>query len=320
VQHLPTFDDPDLLVGPEHFSDAGVYRIADGKALVQSVDFFPPLVDDAFIFGQIAAANAMGDVYAMGGRPLTVLNIVGFPDDKLPMEILRDILRGGAERVQAAGAVVVGGHSVRDTEIKYGLSVTGLVDPEVMMTNDAAKPGDVIVLTKALGTGFVTTAERAGKCPQEVLDAACRSMTTLNAAARDAAVDLGVRASTDVTGFGLAGHGTEMARASKVAIHVELNRLPVLPGAEALAARGFLTRANETTREYLRDTTRIDEGLDATRLGFVFDPQTSGGLLLAVEASKAEDLVDRCRHAGLESTAIIRSLHEKTSHDLLITA
>lgn len=169
MQHLPLSSDPNLLVGPEHFSDAGVYRLADGLAIVQTVDFFPPIVDDPYTYGRIAAANSLSDVYAMGGRPVTAMNIVGFPDQELPMEILSDILRGGAERVHAAGAVTVGGHSVRDNEIKYGLSVTGVVDPARMLTNAKARPGDVVVLTKALGTGFVTTANKADRCPAVTL-------------------------------------------------------------------------------------------------------------------------------------------------------
>ena len=205
MQGLPSFSDPNLLVGAEHFSDAGVYRLADGMAIVQSLDFFPPLVNDPFVFGQIAAANSLSDVYAMGGRPITAMNIVGFPDDKLGFDVLQEILRGGAERVLAAGAVLLGGHSVRDAEIKYGLSVTGIVDPDHMITNEAAAPGDVLVLTKPLGTGFVTTALRAGKCPDDVLAAACASMMRLNDTAAEAALSVGAKAATDITGFGLAG-------------------------------------------------------------------------------------------------------------------
>ena len=189
MQGLPSFDDPNLLIGAEHFSDAGVYRLRDDLLIVQSVDFFPPLVDDPYVFGQIAAANSLGDVYAMGGRPTTALNIVGFPDDQLEMSVLAEILRGGSEKVREAGAVVAGGHTVRDTEIKYGLAVTGVVSPEQLLTNQKAQPGDLLVLTKALGTGFVTTAFKAGRCPPEALLAACDSMRQLNAIGRDGALD-----------------------------------------------------------------------------------------------------------------------------------
>jgi selenide,water dikinase len=191
VRDLPTFDDPNLIVGTEGFSDAGVYRLRDDLLIVQSLDFFPPLVDDPFLFGQIAAANSLSDVYAMGARPVTALNIVGFPDKELELEILGRILQGGADRVRLAGAVIAGGHSVRDAEIKYGLSVTGVVSPEQLMTNRAAKAGDVLVLTKPLGTGFITTAFKAGRCSEEVLLVAAQSMAALNAGAAQAAVAVG---------------------------------------------------------------------------------------------------------------------------------
>lgn len=319
VQHLPAVSDPNLLIGPELFSDAGVYRIDERTAIVQSVDFFPPLVDDPAEFGRIAATNALSDLYATGARPRTALNIVGFPDTELPVEILHEILRGGAEQVHAAGAVVVGGHSVRDAEVKYGLCVTGTVDPDRMMTNQGARPGDVLILTKALGTGFVTTANRAGDCDAAVLAAACLSMTTLNAAAADAALASGVRGATDVSGFGLAGHASELAGASGVTIHVETARLPLLPGVVPFVEAGYFTRANASTRSHLEPTTSIDAGADATRVECLFDPQTSGGLLLSVAADRAEDLVARCREAGLESAAIIGTVREKAAVDLVVS-
>ena len=321
MQHLPTSSDPNLLVGPELFSDAGVYRIDEGTAIVQSVDFFPPLVDDPAEFGRIAAANALSDLYATGARPLTALNVVGFPDKELPVEVLNEILRGGAEQVHAAGAVVVGGHSVRDSEVKYGLCVTGVVDPARMMTNQGARPGDALILTKALGTGFVTTANRAGACDEDVLAAACRSMTTLNAAAADAALAAGVRGATDVSGFGLAGHASELARASGVTVHVETGRLPLLAGALPFVEAGHFTRANATTRTHLEPTTRISADADPARVEFLFDPQTSGGLLLSIAPDHADALVDRCRDAGLESTAVIGSVREQQAGvDLTVTA
>ena len=191
MRELPTFEDANLIVGASHFSDAGVYRLRDDLWIVQSVDFFPPLVDDPFVFGQIAAANSFSDLYAMGAIPVTALNVVGFPDDELSLDILAEILRGGGERVQQAGAVVLGGHTVRDAEIKFGLAVTGHVTPDRLMTNQAARPGDVLILTKALGTGFVTTAAKARQCPAEVLQAAVDRMITLNQNASRAAVEAG---------------------------------------------------------------------------------------------------------------------------------
>ena len=318
MQALPTFSDPNLLVGAEHFSDAGVYRLADGLAIVQTLDFFPPLVDDPFVFGQIAAANAMSDVYAMGGQPKTALNVVGFPDDKLELSVLQEIMAGGAERVQSAGAVIVGGHSVRDVEIKYGLSVTGIVDPAKMMTNDGAKPGDVLVLTKGLGTGFVTTALQADKCDDDVLATACASMIQLNRVGSETAVSLGVRAATDITGFGLAGHTLEMAKASDVSITIQMSRLPLLPGALELAEKGHYTRANATNRQHVQPSTQLDVPVDSALTEFLFDPQTSGGLLLAVDVQSVDELLSRCGDSGLEAIAIIGSVEQLKDHHLVI--
>ena len=305
MRGLPSFADPNLLIGPEQFSDAGVYRVTDELAIVQTVDFFPPLVDDPRAFGRIAAANALSDVYATGGQPRTALNIVGFPDKDAPLELLHEILAGGADAVREAGAVIVGGHSVRDAEIKYGLAVTGFVDPRRMMSNREARPGDALVLTKALGTSFVVTANRAGTCPPDVLEAAIKSMVQLNRAASEAAMHLGARAATDVTGFGLAGHAMEMADASGASISIELSKLPLLPGAEELARAGNRSRANTSNREFTSPHTRVDVEVDATRLEFCFDPQTSGGLLVALPPDRATELVARCRvHGALAACAV----------------
>ena len=314
---LPAFADPDLLVGPEHFSDAGVYRIAEGTAIVQTVDFFPPVVDDAFVYGQIAAANALSDVYAMGGRPKTALNIVCFPDDKLGMDILERILKGGADRVAAAGAVVVGGHSVRDVEIKYGLAVSGVVDPVHMMTNRGARSGDRLILTKRLGTGFITTAARAGRCPPDVLEAACSSMVSLNATASEAAVAAGAQAATDVTGFGLAGHALELARASAVTVHLRLSELPLLPGAQALADRGFHSRANPANRSFVAPSLRSAADEQHDRHAFLYDPQTSGGLLIAVAPAQADVLTHRCVDQGVAAVEV-GYVTEREEVDLVI--
>ena len=305
VRGLPTFDDANLIVGAEGFSDAGVYRLRDDLLIVQSLDFFPPLVDDPYTFGQIAAANSLSDVFAMGGRPTTALNIVGFPDDQLEMEILAEILRGGGEKVKEAGAVVVGGHTVRDTEIKFGLSVTGVVTPDGLLTNQQAQPGDVLVLTKPLGTGFVTTAFKAGRCPDDVLASACASMTQLNAIGRDAAIAGRAHAATDITGFGLAGHAGEMAQASNVTIVLEVDRLPLLPGAIELARRGNRTRASATNRGFAEPHLRIDGPLDEERLEFAFDAQTSGGLLISVSAARADEVVEHLRQQAAAAANIV---------------
>lgn len=305
MQGLPTFDDPNLIVGAENFSDAGVYRLRDDLLIVQSLDFFPPLVDDPFVYGQIAAANSMSDVLAMGAHVTTALNIVGFPDDQLDLSILNAILRGGAEKVREAGGVVAGGHTVRDTEIKYGLSVTGVVEPERLFTNRDAQPGDVLVLTKALGTGFVTTAFKAGRCPDDVLAAAVAGMTQLNTIGRDAAHAAGAHAVTDITGFGLVGHAGEMAQSSRVTLVLHLEQIPVLPGAAELARRGFHTRASATNRSFAHHFTRIEEPVDDIRLDIAFDAQTSGGLLISVPSETADQLVQTARAAGATFTTVI---------------
>ncbi len=305
VRNLPRFDDPNLIVGAEGFSDAGVYRLRDDLLIVQSLDFFPPLVDDPFVFGQIAAANALSDLYAMGARPVTALNIVGFPDEALELEILAEILSGGADRVRQAGAVIAGGHTVRDAEIKYGLSVTGVATPAELMTNQGARPGDLLVLTKALGTGFVTTANKAKRCPDAVIAAAAKSMAMLNAAASQAAVAVGARAATDVTGFGLVGHASELALASNVTIVIELGRLPLLPGARELAQQGNRTRASGSNRSFAERLLRIEAGADELLTEFAFDAQTSGGLLISVPEDRAGELVDRVQAAGATATSVV---------------
>jgi len=318
VRGLPKFDDPNLIVGTEGFSDAGVYRLRDDLLIVQSLDFFPPLVDDPFTFGQIAAANSLSDIYAMGACPTTALNIVGFPDDKLELGVLSEILRGGADRVQLAGAVIAGGHTVRDTEIKYGLSATGVVHPDKLLTNRAAQPGDHLVLTKPLGTGFVTTAFKAGRCPDEALEAACQSMTMLNATGSESAVAVGAHAATDITGFGLAGHASEMAQASEVTVAIELGKLPLLTGAKELVRKGNKTRASATNRGFAEKHMRIEGAPDPLLLEFAFDAQTSGGLLIAVAADSAEALVRQCRDAGAMVATVIGQVLAASSVSLIL--
>jgi selenide,water dikinase len=302
----PRSNDPNLLVGTETSDDAGVYRIADGLALVQTVDFFPPLVDDPFQFGQIAAANALSDVYAMNGRPLTVLNIVAFPDEDLPLSVLAEILRGAGDRVDAAGAVTVGGHSLRDTEIKFGLSVTGLVEPSAVLTNAGARVGDLLVLTKPLGTGFITTANKKKDCPADLLGRAVDSMIQLNVIGRDAASAAGgVHAATDVTGFGLAGHAAEMAEGSGVTIEIEVAALPVIEGSEPLAIPRYFTRAYNTNRAHVADRLLMTPGIDSRRADYVFDPQTSGGLLVSIAPDRVDRLVSELQARAARAAAVV---------------
>jgi selenide,water dikinase len=302
---LPKIYDPNLLVGTETHDDAGVYRLTDELAIVQTIDFFPPVVDDPFIYGQIAAANALSDVYAMGGTPKTALNLAAYPDDKLSFDWLGRIIEGGAERIHAAGAVVVGGHTVRDAEIKFGYAITGIIHPHKILTNAAARPGDKLVLTKPLGTGFVTTAHKAGDCPDDVLQAAIASMIQLNDAGQEAMLEVGVHSATDVTGFGLAGHAFEMAEGSNVTIVLELSRLPLIPGAEKLAHKPYLTRASATNAAYVEAGLRVEGKPDPVRVEFFYDAQTSGGLLISVPADRADALVENMRRRGAASACVI---------------
>ncbi len=305
MRHLPPVSDPNLLVGTQTHDDAGVYRLTDDIALVQTLDFFPPVVEEAFTYGQIAAANALSDVYAMGGTPRTALVLACYPDDKLSLDWLSEIESGGQERCQAAGVTIVGGHTVRDAEIKFGLAVTGVVHPQKVVTNAGARPGDKLVLTKPLGTGFVTTAHKRQSCPEELYKAACASMVQLNAGAAEAMLAVGAHAATDITGFGLAGHGYEVASGSGVTLRIELGRLPLLPGVEAIARPPFLTRASKTNREYVQDDLRIEGQPSAARLECFFDAQTSGGLLVSVPAEKADELVRRARDAGAAAACVV---------------
>lgn len=292
---MPPSTDPNLLVGTRTHDDAGVYRLRDDLALVQTVDFFPPVVDDAFVYGQIAAANALSDVYAMNGEPKTAMNLVGYPDDTDPgLTWLGDILAGGAERCAKAGAAIVGGHTVRDREIKFGLSVTGIAHPDEVLTNATARPGDRLFLTKPLGTGFVTTAHRARRCPDALLAEACASMVELNQSGRDALRAAGgAHALTDITGFGLAGHLLEMAEGSGVKASIRLGRLPLIRGVEPFIQKRFFTRASKTNRDYVAPHLQLGPGLDSRLLEVFFDAQTSGGLLISIAPDRASDLVSQ---------------------------
>jgi selenide,water dikinase len=298
LSNLPTTRDPNLLVGTETRDDAGVYRLTPDLAIVQTVDFFPPVVDDPFAYGQVAAANALSDVYAMGGTPRTALNLLCYPDDKLDSDWLGRILAGGAERCTAAGCTIVGGHTIRDAEIKFGLAVTGTIRPDRILTNAGARPGDVLVLTKPLGTGFVATAAKRQVCPDDLLKAACESMVALNDTARDAMLAAGATAATDVTGYGLAGHGLEMALGSNLTLVIELSRLPLLRGVDQIDVTKFRTRAVKTNHEYADPHAHFDGTPDPFRLEFFYDPQTSGGLLVSVPAANADRLVQELRARG----------------------
>jgi len=310
LDNLPPQADPDLLVGFDQSDDAGVYRIGEDMALVQTVDFFTPMVDDPFTFGQIAAANALSDVYAMGGRPLTALSIVCYPQDA-DLQILGQVMRGGLAKLKEAHCTVVGGHSVRDAEMKFGYAVTGLIDPKRVYTNAAARPGDVLLLTKPIGTGVITTAIKQGKAKDGWIEGAVKSMTTLNQCASAVVSKIGgVHAMTDVTGFGLMGHGREVAMASRVVLEIETAKVPQLPGALEAIAEGAIPGGLLSNREYAEcvvtedSSGRIPEDLRT----LLFDPQTSGGLLISVTESKAADLLSAMHDAGVPAAQIGRVL------------
>ena len=307
--HLPANEN--LLVGLATGDDAGVYQIAPDLALVQTLDFFPPIVDDPYLFGQIAAVNSLSDVYAMGGRPLTAMNILCFPIAARGPEELADILRGGAEKVAEAGAALVGGHSIEDDEPKFGLSVTGLIDPAHVATNAGARPGDVLVLTKPIGTGIITTAAKFDECSPETLAIACRSMAALNANASLAmqavgiGPDLPVHAATDITGFSLLGHLYHLAKASGVAVEIDGAFVPFLPDVEALAERGNLTKGGKANRAYLADALTLHPDLPENWLDLLTDPQTSGGLAICVAADSVSRLLAELESRNVATRAVI---------------
>lgn len=318
LSFLPKPTDPNLLVGTETHDDAGVYRVAPDLALVQTVDFFPPVVDDPFAYGQIAAANALSDVYAMGGKPLTALNLVAYPDNELGPEWLGKILAGGADKCREAGCTIVGGHSIRDAEIKFGLSVTGTVHPNRVLTNASAKPGDLLVLTKPLGTGFVTTAAKKQVCPPDLLAAAVASMARLNRDGCEAMLAAGATAATDVTGYGLAGHALEMAEGANVTVRLRLAGLPLLAGIESVDVAKFRTRGSKGNREYVEPSLRFEGSPEAFRSEFLFDPQTSGGLLIAIPADRVDGLLLRLKAAGTLANAVVGEVLPRQDAALLV--
>jgi selenide,water dikinase len=299
LHDLPKFKNPDMLVGTETGDDAGVYRLRPDLAIVNTVDFFTPIVDDPYVFGQISAANSLSDVYAMGGEPKTCMNIVCFPKGKMDIEILAEILKGGADKVMESGAVVIGGHSIIDEEIKFGMAVTGVIHPDRIFRNVGVQEGDVLILTKPLGTGIITTALKKGKASEESVNEAVKSMITLNAAASLVARKHPVHACSDVTGFGILGHALGMASGSGVTLVIESAKLPLLRRAPRLAEKGYITGGCKRNQEYLNDKMVIDKSIREGLIQVALDPQTSGGLLLAVAKRHAAKLVDDLHAAGV---------------------
>jgi selenide,water dikinase len=318
LQGLPFLDDPRVLIGAPAGDDAGVYRLADDLALVQTVDVFYPSADDPYVFGQIAAANSLSDVYAMGGRPITALSIVGFPVHAAPEEALRQILRGGIDKMAEAGVAVVGGHSINDQQLKAGFAVTGLVHPGRIVTNAGARPGDCLILTKPLGTGVMAFAAQIGRAPAGGPEAAARSMAQLNRAAAELMIDCGVHACTDVTGFGLIGHVAAMAAASRVDLELVWDDLPLLPGVLECLAEGIAGGAVERNRESSGHCLSTDDGVEPAMLDLCFDPQTSGGLMMAAPQDAAVGLLERIHAAGMSEAAIIGKVLDKGSGRVLL--
>lgn len=313
---LPPQTDPNLLVGFETSDDAGIYRISPDQALVQTIDFFTPLVDDPFTFGQIAATNALSDVYAMGGRPISALAVVCFPQDA-DLGILEQIMRGGLSKMSEAHCTVLGGHSVRDAEMKFGYAVTGLIQPDHVYTNAAAQPGDTLILTKPVGTGVITTALKQGKAETAWLENAVRSMTTLNGPASAIAIEHpGVHAMTDITGFGLMGHGREMALGSGVVLEIDVASVPFIPGALEAVRLGAIPAGLLANRDFAECIVADAPGSaipDDLRL-LLYDPQTAGGLLIAVAASGAQGLLTSLHDADMPA-AIIGRVSASSSAD-----
>ncbi len=289
----------------ESLDDAGVYKLTDEVAIIQTLDFFTPIVDDPYTFGQIAAANALSDVYAMGGKPLTAMNIVCFPIQSLDISILKDILRGGADKMAEAKVTLVGGHSIDDIELKYGLAVTGTVHPQRLVTNSGAKVGDKLILTKPLGTGIITTALKAGKVGQETVTKVTKCMATLNDKASELMQEIEIHAGTDITGFGFLGHTVQLAQKSQVGINVDIAAIPFFPEADELAKRGLCPAGLQRNREFYSPCVKITSEVSTHIQDILFDPQTSGGLLISLAPGKAEQLLDRLRQAGIEEAAII---------------
>ena len=316
LEKLPRGEqDPNLLVGYDSRDDAAVYQVTENLALVQTVDFFPPMVDDPYTFGQIAAANALSDVYAMGGEVKTALNLVCFPES-MDLNVLGEILRGGAEKVAEAGGILAGGHSIADTGVKYGLSVTGLVDPHHLYTNDAGQPGDKLILTKALGVGLLCTANRVGEAAPEHLAGAIASMTTLNKTAAEISRKYTVHAATDVTGFSFLGHLHEMM-GGKLSCIIDAKAVPVLPGAEQAADDCLYTAAGQRNRNHTGPFVRF-ENVPFAMEEVLFDPQTSGGLLLAVAPAEAQALEAELQAAGLPAR-IVGEIRPKAEPEITVT-
>jgi len=315
---LPRADDPNLLVGFAGSDDAGIYRLNEEMALVTTVDIITPPVDDPYLFGQIAAANAISDVYAMGGRPLVCLNLVCFPSKILAADILYQIVAGALDKITESGAVLAGGHSIDDDEPKFGLSVTGLVHPDTFWSNSGARPGDVLILTKPLGSGVLLNANLKKWVSSRAMDECIQSLTTLNKSAAEIMADFDIHAATDISGFGLAGHCYEMAKGAGVQLKIDMDRIPVMSEALDMYERGMNTGVNPYNRERVEKNMRFEKIIPGWHQEIVFDPQTSGGLLAAVPEDQGKTLREALQRKGLGQAEIIGRVETLTNKDFLL--
>ena len=315
--NLPKFHDENLLVGVETSDDAAIYKVNDELALIQTLDFFTPVVDDPYLFGQIAAANSLSDVYAMGGEPRTALNIVGFPNCLDP-KILGRILEGGASKVLEAGAILAGGHSIQDDEPKYGLSVTGFVNPNKIFKNYGSQPGDVIIITKQVGSGLINTAIKAEMAEKSQIDEVVTVMTSLNKKAKDVIENYPISACTDITGFGLAGHAMEMAASSKVTFEIDVNKVPYIDGALEMAKMGLVPAGTYNNKDYISgDVESIN--IEECYLDLMYDPQTSGGLLITLAESEVENIMKDFENKNMDTkVAVIGRVLEKQEKSIVL--
>jgi selenide,water dikinase len=312
MRDLPLVQDPNLLTGFEHAEDAGVYKLSADLAIVQTVDFFTPTVDDPFVFGQIAATNALNDIYAMGARPLTAMNIVCFPVKTMDISVLREVMRGGLDKMREAGALLVGGHSVEDNEIKYGLSVTGVVHPDKVLLNRGARAGDKLVLTKPLGTGIISTAIKAGEATDEQMKQVINAMTSLNKKASEMIIAAGdIHACTDITGFGLLGHACEMIEGGDVGLRINSAAVPVFEGVRRLLETGFVPGGLYRNKDFRIKQVEKEQTCPDWLFDLFFDPQTAGGLFFSMPGDKAKSLVEKMRASGIADAAVVGEVVKK---------
>jgi selenide,water dikinase len=319
LEGLPLSKHPNLLVGLEAADDAGVYKLNERLAIIQSVDFFTPIVDDPYLFGEIAAANALSDIYAMGGRPLTAMNIVCFPTEKFSKSVLKEILAGGVEKLREADCLLIGGHTIDDTELKYGLAVTGTVHPRKILTRSGARAGDKLILTKPIGTGVISTAMKGGLAHAQDSEATSNSMAQLNRTAAEVLEGFGVKCVTDITGFGLIGHASEVAVASRVAIVLSASSIPLLPGAIEYARMGLLPAGSHRNRQFYSCRVIEEKSVSPEMLDLFYDAQTSGGLLIFIPAKKAETLLCKLQDNGVSAASIIGEVRDFPQRKLIIT-